>query len=246
MIFFTFKGISSTSFPWLIVSELPPITIPAVRYERIEVDGRDGDILIPLGRESYDKNITIGVKWGYDINALAAWLNGEGDLILSNEPDKVYKAQFYEQIDFNKLVRFRTATLRFHVQPFKHPVSETRVDIRPDASTYMLTLNNLGNAEALPYMTITLDSSISAEGYLTCFQNNLNGAEIFKFDFTHHIGTLNFDCQNSDVSTGSGKKNTLMYGSFPVLEPGPNNYYFKCDGGMKIKRIIVTGMSRWL
>ena len=246
MFSFSFKGVSSDSFTGLIVSELPPVTIPPQRFEQIEIDGKDGDIINLLGRGAYDKEILLGLSHGYDLNAIASWLSGSGNLILSNEPDKYYEACILEQVDFSRLVRFKTATVRFHVQPYKYPVSETRVDVRPVASTYTLTLNNLGNAEALPYMTIILDSTISAEGYLTCKKNNSSGAEIFKFDFTHHVGTLNFDCKAYDVSTGSGGKNTFMYGSFPVLAPGQNSFYFKCDDGMKINRIIVSGISRWL
>ena len=118
------KGVSSTTINGLLISELPPITVPAMRVKEIIVDGRDGSILEDLGYSSYDKNIVIGLHGNFDINKVIKYFTGEGEVVFSNEPDKVYTAKIIGQIDYNRLLRYRQATIPFRVQPFKHKLNE--------------------------------------------------------------------------------------------------------------------------
>ena len=122
--YINFKNINSDTLKGLIICELPPITKPQIRTEITEVDGRDGDIVDEKGYASYDKTIQIGLTRDYDINEIIKYFSDSGDLILSNEPDKVYKASIYNQIDYERLVRFRTANITFHVQPYKYLLNE--------------------------------------------------------------------------------------------------------------------------
>ena len=59
------------------------------------------------------------------------YFDSQGIVTFSNEPDKYYNYQIIKEIDFQRLVRFRTATVTFYVQPFKY-----------DAVDNMLTFNN--------------------------------------------------------------------------------------------------------
>lgn len=124
MNYFIFKNIDSRDIKGLIVQELPPISKPAKRIEKIEIDGKDGDIIQESGYQAYDKTISIGLTNNYDINQIIAWLDGSGNLVLSNEPEKYYNAIVIEQIDFERLMRFKTAKIKFHVQPFKYKANE--------------------------------------------------------------------------------------------------------------------------
>ena len=45
----------------LLISSLAPISKPQVRTQIETVDGRDGDIVTPLGFSAYDKVIKIGL-----------------------------------------------------------------------------------------------------------------------------------------------------------------------------------------
>ena len=121
------NGVRSNSITGLLVQSLPPISKPLIRTEIEEIDGRDGDIVTKLGYSAYDKEIEIGLRGNFDINEVIAFFDSEGVVTFSNEPDKFYHYQIIEQIDFEKLVRFRTAKVTFHVQPFKYPISETPV-----------------------------------------------------------------------------------------------------------------------
>ena len=104
----------------LLIQSLPPITKPKIRTERIEIDGRDGDIITELGYEAYDRQVTIGLYGNYDVDEVIRYFNSEGVATFSNEPYKYYNYKILDQIDLERLIRFKTATVTFHVQPFKY------------------------------------------------------------------------------------------------------------------------------
>lgn len=113
------NGVMSTTIRGLLIQTLPPISKPMMRTSIEEIDGRDGDIVTKLGYAAYDKEITIGLHGEFDVDTVISFFDSEGEVIFSNEPDKFYKYQIIEQIDFEKLIRYKTATVTFHVQPFK-------------------------------------------------------------------------------------------------------------------------------
>ena len=101
MNYFIYKGINSNTFNSLVVQELPAITKPPIKYQTTTIDGRDGDITETLGYKAYDKEITIGLKDMSELDDIIEWLTGNGELTLSNEPDKYYNAQILNQINFD-------------------------------------------------------------------------------------------------------------------------------------------------
>ena len=123
------NGVNSNTITGLLISTLPPITKPKIRTQTEEIDGRDGDIVTKLGYSAYDKEIEIGLYGNYDTDEVIEYFNSEGTVVFSNEADKYYNYQILEQIDFNKLIRFKTAKVRLHVQPFKYPLVETTINI---------------------------------------------------------------------------------------------------------------------
>lgn len=118
------KGVFSTTIEGLLICDLPPITKPPLRVKETTIDGRDGSIIEELGYSSYDKAITIGLRGNFNINKVIKYFTGEGEIIFSNEPEKVYTAKIVDQIDYNRLLRFRTAVVKFRVQPYKHKYNE--------------------------------------------------------------------------------------------------------------------------
>ena len=118
------NGISSNTLQGLLIQSLPPVSKPMMRSKKEEIDGRDGDIITPLGYSSYDKTFSIGLSYNYDIDAIIKFFDSEGTVTFSNEPDKYYNYRILDQIDFERLLRFKTATVTMHVQPFKYPISE--------------------------------------------------------------------------------------------------------------------------
>lgn len=123
------NGEKSTSVKGLIIQSLPPISKPKMRTSKAEIDGRDGDIVTKLGYSAYDKEVSIGLHGDFDIDDAIAFFDSEGEVVFGNEPDKYYRYQILDQIDFERLVRFRTAKVKMHVQPFKYDAVDRTFDI---------------------------------------------------------------------------------------------------------------------
>ena len=120
--YISINGIMSNTINGLLVSSLPTISKPEMRTKTTTVDGRDGDITEYLGFSAYDRTFTIGLYGSYDIDEVVKFFltpETTNEFIFSNEPDKVYKGYISEAIDFEKLMRFKTASVTVHVQPFK-------------------------------------------------------------------------------------------------------------------------------
>lgn len=139
----------------LIIQELAPISKPLQRTQVETIDGRDGDIITPLGYAAYNKKIKIGLYGTFDINEIIAYFATEGQVVFSNEPDKYYNYQIVDQIDYERLVRYKVATVTMHVQPFKYSATEGTITV--DASDTVsgegseIALNNTAEA---PFNTL--------------------------------------------------------------------------------------------
>lgn len=123
------NGEKSTSVKGLIIQSLPPISKPKMRTSIETIDGRDGDIVTKLGYSAYDKKVSIGLHGDFDIDDAIAFFDSEGEVVFGNENDKYYRYQILDQIDFERLVRFRTAKVKMHVQPFKYDAVDRTFDI---------------------------------------------------------------------------------------------------------------------
>lgn len=123
------NGEKSTSVKGLIIQSLPPISKPKMRTSIETIDGRDGDIVTRLGYSAYDKEVSIGLHGDFDIDDAIAFFDSDGEVVFGNEPDKYYRYQILDQIDFERLIRFRTAKVKMHVQPFKYDSVDRTFDI---------------------------------------------------------------------------------------------------------------------
>ena len=139
----------------LIISELPPISKPKVRTKIETVDGRDGDLVTVLGYSAYDKTVKIALTYDYDIDDIISFFSTSGVVTFSNEPEKYYKYAIYNQIDFERLLRFKTAEVTFHVQPFKYAESESERSYTFTDPDPELVIRDNGNI----YLTIRLGSN---------------------------------------------------------------------------------------
>ena len=97
------NGVSSRDIDGLLIQSLPPISKPKMRTSKEEIDGRDGDIITPLGFSAYDKTISIGLKGDYNVDDVINYFNTSGRITFSNELDKYYNFACYDTVDFEKL-----------------------------------------------------------------------------------------------------------------------------------------------
>lgn len=123
------NGEKSTDIKGLIIQSLPPISKPKMRTSNETIDGRDGDTVTRLGYAAYSKEVSVGLHGDFDIDDAIAFFNSEGEVVFGNEPDKYYRYQIVDQIDFERLIRFRTAKVKMHVQPFKYDAVDRTFDI---------------------------------------------------------------------------------------------------------------------
>ena len=154
------NGKKSTMVKGLMIQSLPPITKPLIRTRREEIDGRDGDIVTKLGYSAYDRELSIGLFGDYDMSEVAQYFDSEGEAIFSNELDKKYNYQILDQIDYERLGKFKQAVIKFHVQPFKYPTVEDSVSFRYQTTyiTYARLFNH-GNIISKPIYTLPCSTS---------------------------------------------------------------------------------------
>ena len=229
------NGISSTTVPGLLIQSLAPITLPAKRVKIEEIDGRNGDSSTFLGYSAYDKKISIGLTWGYDVDEIITYFNTSGTIIFSNEPDKYYNFELIQAINFERLINFRTADVVFHVQPFKFSVDDNEKSFDIVKSTKEINIYNAGNIYAKPTIAITGEGEIGL---------SLNGNQIFKISMGDTASTITIDTELLEAYTGTTLKNRQVTGNYEnfILKVGKNILTWAgAVTGIKIKNF-----SRWI
>lgn len=230
------NGISSNTISGLLISTLPSISKPKIRTQTKEIDGRDGDIVTKLGYSAYDKEIEIGLYGNYDTDEVIEYFNSEGTIVFSNEADKYYNYQILEQIDFKKLIRFKTAKVRLHVQPFKYSAVE---GIRTYNITNQdeITINNNGNYTAKPVITIAGSGTINL---------SVNGYEVLVIELGETASTITIDTANMEAynQNTSQLMNRSVTGDYDNLYLNAGKNTISWTG--TITQIQIQNYSRWL
>lgn len=229
------NGISSNEIVGLLIQELPPISKPKMRTQIDEIDGRAGDIITQLGFSAYDKAVDIGLYGDFDIDDVITFFNGSGKVVFSNEPDKYYNYQILEQIDYERLIRFRTAKVKMHVQPFKYSAVEGVMKFTSFTNN-QITIKNNGNYISKPVITITGSGTINL---------SLNGNQIFVIDMGDNeqivIDTNLMEAYNPTNQALLNRSVTGNYDNFS-LNVGTNTISWSGT----ISEIDVENYSRWI
>lgn len=217
----------------LIVTSLPPITKPKMRYSSEEIDGRDGDIITTLGYQSYDKTVSVGLHGNFDIDKVIEFFATSGTITFSNEPDKVYRFQQLDSIDFERLVRYRTADVKLHVQPFKTGrLQRPKVFTSADAQA---VVTNAGNVAAAPKFTIKATGNVGIY---------LDGSQIVSVTNTGEY-TLIIDVAALEASTPEGVlMNRAITGNYQRLTLSPGKHSIKWSG--TVHSLTIEDYSRWI
>ena len=231
------NGHSSREVNGLIVSTLPPVSKPAMRVEAEEIDGRDGDIVTQLGFSAYDKEIDIGLCDNFDINAVISFFNQSGKITFSNEPDKYYKFAQYNGIDFEKLVRYKTAKVAFHVQPFKYALNQSEQTFNFDITDTSgeLTITNGGNYISKPTIKLTGAGTVNL---------SINGIEVMVIDMSENpVIILNASEMNA-YAPDTSLMNRKVTGNYENLMLATGINIISYTG--TLSQIAIDNYSRWL
>lgn len=224
------NGVKSTRIRGLMISELPPIVRPEMRAQIEEIDGVAGQIVTELGYQAYERVVKIGLHGSFDIDDVIRYFSGAGNVIFSNEPDKVYDFWMLKSVSYERLVRFRTAEVTFLVQPYKHSALEGVIELAGSPAG----LRNHGNVEAMPtYM-------VAGSGNVTL---SVNGGPAV----TLALGsgsTITIDCDRLEAYSGSTLKNRSVTGDYLDLALSPGANTLEWTGS--VSSIKVGRRSRWI
>ena len=231
------NGQSSMEVSGLLISELPPIIKPAMRVTAEEIDGRAGDIVTELGFSAYDKEISIGLHGDYDIDDVISYFNSSGKVTFSNEPDKYYKFAIYNAIDFEKLIRYKTAKVAFHVQPFKYALNEGEkvFDFSSSETSGELSIRNNGNYISRPTIKLTGSGTVNL---------SINGAQVMVIDMTENPVIILDSAEMNAYAPDTSLMNRKVTGNYDnlVLKVGTNVISYTGT----LTEIAVNNYSRWL
>ncbi len=230
------NGVNSNTITGLLISTLPPITKPKQRTQIEEIDGRDGDIVVSLGYSAYTKEFDIGLYGDFDINDVMTFFNGNGTVTFSNEEDKYYNYQILDQIDYEKLIRFKKAKIKMHVQPFKYSTVEgTRTFTINDEEE--ITVNNSGNYVSKPVITIEGSGTINL---------SVNDEQVLVIELDENGDTIVIDTNNMEAYNESTKAlmNRDVTGDYDNLYLSSGKNTISWTG--TITKIQIKNYSRWL
>ena len=225
-----FNNKSSENLKGLIIEELPNIVRPKKRIEYTVIDGRDGDIAEEQGYASYTKELKIGLTTDADIDEIMNYFDGSGTVIFSNEPNKIYNVIADDKIDYKRLVKFKKATVKFHVQPYKYLRDEAPFvfDITNQSE---VKVSNVGFIDSKPILTLYGSGNVEIQ---------LNGLSVFSINIDDEYVVV--DSLEQEAYKNGILKNREMTGQFPILKPGINNITWTGN----LTKLKVEPKSRWL
>jgi len=205
-VYFIFNNISSQDY--LTIKTLPSIFKAQKDINLIEVEGRSGFLTQDLGSyRGIVKTIECIVKDLSQADYICEWLDGGGEVVFSNEPDKVYKTVINNQIELSMLIKtYHSFLVQFQCQPHKYSLQNNAITLQATGTIY-----NSGSAIALPII------KLFGTGSLTL---TINGNLVNLTNVSEYV-TINSDLM--DCYKDTLLKNNDMSGEFPILEVGNNN-----------------------
>ena len=230
------NGRDSRLIEGLIITALPKITKPKMRVIAEEIDGRNGDIVTELGYSAYDKSFSIGLHGQYDVDLITKYLNTSGKITFSNEPDKYYLFALYNQIDYEKLIRYKTAEVYIHCQPFKFALSEMEKTFTfSDVESGIFQIRNNGNVYSKPTIKVTGSGEIAL---------SINNGQVLTMDLEADQTVIIDPVEMNAYALDGSLLNRKVYGDYDLirLAVGQNSVSFTGE----VTSISIEKYSRWI
>lgn len=230
--FFIFKGKNSKDYG-ILISAMPDIVKPQRREQEVTIPGRNGVLTIDENTyEPYTLSIECGKRGTARLSEIAAWLDGSGDLIVSTEPDKLYKARISNAIAISDVIYLYNAFLvQFKVFPFKYSVNAVISHADDVILTAPTTLKNKGTVYSQPTITVygtgNITLTINGTGY------GLTGVD----------GYITIDSEMMEVYKGTANANNKYSAmDFPRFEVGQNTISWTGN----VTKVEIIPKWRWL
>lgn len=219
-----FKHKNSYDIQGLFIAELPAPSSPTPRTSKIVVPGRSGNLrgLELSGNKQviYDE-IEKDVKFAYvgeNYDMIKRLFRGSGELVLSNQPDRFFKASIDNVIPFDMLMKsVHTFTISFSCFPYAY-IIEGQKDLvfTPTTTEWGTLINNIYD-NSLPLITIYGNGDIGLK---------INDKEVV---FKSVDGFITCDSELMQVYKDGVNLGSNMVGDYPVLEYGMNEIQFTGD-----------------
>ena len=226
---------NSRNIKGLLIQKLAPITKAKIRTNIEEIDGKNGDEIIKLGYASYDKEILIGLSYDYDVDEIINFFNSEGEVIFSNEPDKIYNYSIIDQIDFEKLLNYKIAKVKLHIQPFKYSILEPIKQL--EFINNKVIVRNNGNIYSNPVI------HLKGKGTINLY---INEQQILKINLDENVEDIIIDTQKMEAYNPTTKilKNRMIIGNYEKFKLLVGKNEIKYDG--IIEEMKIQNYSRWI
>lgn len=207
--YFIFNDINSIDEN-IIIRTMPPIKKAAKRIEKVDIPGKNGSLYID--EDAYETmiiQIECSIIEKTDISRISKWLNGRGNLILSSSPDRFYKANIINSIDFTSIVgKIYEFPLEVELDPISYGLEERNINISEE--TEITITESTYNVK--PYIKVVGSGDIT----LTINDENviLNNIEDY----------IELDCEIEEAYKEHSTCNHKIYcNEFPKLHPGENH-----------------------
>ena len=236
MSYFIFNGIDSREYGILEAVPMPPASRETV--SEVDVEGRTKKPLIYTGvYENMPIPCVLGLKSKERIREIYRWLSGTGNLIFSEENDKLYHVRSISLAPERLSVRFGKVNVEFTVEPFAYAVNPTGQVITQDFEI----IRNGGSIFAAPEIMLKPRSA----GDISI---DVNGASFVIKVPSELVGkTVIVDCE-VQVAYYLGDNNEkisithMTYNDFPLLKTGEN--YIRYSGSAS--DVVCNVRERWL
>jgi phage-related protein len=235
-LYFIFNNVNSLDIKGLtVLDDFPQPNAPNRRVVKTPIAGRSGDLRVlqndDYGADVYDsieKTITVCYK-GNNFDLIKNWLRGDGDLLLSNQPDRYFKASIDNIISITQLSKqIKTFSITFSCFPYAFlKVGKTPIIYTPGAAQSWQTILNNDYDAALPLIKIYAAGDV---GIL------INGVET---DLYSIVDFIICDSEIQECYNGAQNLGMNMKGQFPIIGPGSNTIIFTGN----IKQLELT--PRW-
>lgn len=230
-----FKGINTLTDLKLHIDELPIVGSFEEDKELIEITGRDGYLTYDYNSRKYQTiDVKISARNTEKLDEIKKLFCGSGQLILSSDETRYYKATVINKIDFDRLLRYYNEFIvTFAIQPFSYELTNSKVNIIATQQ-----FNNPTNTSCQPIIKIYKRNGTNGAG------NVYIGNETIQIKAIDEYVELDFALQEAyTVKNGVIKScNSNVLCDYDEIEPGDTRISF--DGN--ISKLVILPNFRWL
>lgn len=225
---FAFRNAWSTQYDVELMKE-PNVFRPAMRGTAVKIPGRHGDLWLP--ENAYDTFVLpleCRMRHQADLNAISAWLSGDGELILGSQPDRLYRVRAVAVCQYSRISPVRSPRdfrVDFTCQPFRYEVNPAPITLKSPG-----LLINPGTEESAPQIIVHGTGNITLA---------INGVDIYLTGLSDYVV---IDSELGDAYRVNALMNTHMQGGFPLLPPGRSDIAWSGD----VQKVVFIPNWRWL